>query len=295
MSGRRRPREATEAARTLPDSPPCATGTCAEDCLTRDFPPREVDIPISEVISGAPTAYASWNGTYGWQSKYMLTMRRNPCSVLLTMRLKVSGAAMTAAQKTAWKNAIEAKWNNKVRFMCPDTRCAGACGAGYPVSVEVQYVEANFHYEITAHNPGATTGGRAGLGGTISMTGWGVNDLIDITHEFGHMIGNPEEYFTTDGFDYRFGDWRINGFRDPGGGNMNNPQHDPASRNYQKIREQASIILGGANACTLNPPPAPPTNPNPMPIPPPPPPPAAATPAAAAASTPAAPTAGTGH
>lgn len=263
LLGRRRPREAAEAARAMPDTAPCATGTCPDDCASRDLPPREVDIAVTETISGAPTTptdYSSWNNTYGWQSKYMLTVRRTSCTVLLTMRLKVTGAAITAAQKTAWKTAIENKWNGKVRFVCPDRRCVGACGAGYPVAVEVVYVESGEHYTVTANNPGAAEGGRAGLGGTTSMTGWGVDDLVDITHEFGHMIGAPEEYFTTDGFDYTF-NHATRGFRDDGGGNMNNPANDPASRNYRKICEQASLIFGRDMACTMEPPPTQPSGP----------------------------------
>lgn len=274
LFNRRRPREAAEAARAMPDSPPCATGTCAEDCLTRDFPPREVNVAVSETITNAPTAYASWNNTYGWRSKYKLTVRRSSCSVLLTMRLKISGT-ITDAQKAAWKSAIEGRWNNKVKFVCPDPRCAGACGAGYPVSVEVVYVDSGEHYVVTANTPGSAEGGRSGLGGTTSMTGWGVNDLVDITHEFGHMIGAPEEYFTTNGVDYTHGDPNTRGFRDPGGGNMNNPANDPRPPNYDLIRQQAAQILGGRTACTTEsltatpaaatpptaPPPAPPATP----------------------------------
>ena len=84
LFGRRRGREATEAAQAMPDTAPCATGNCPEECLTRDFPPREVDIAVSETITGAPSAptdYSSWNNTYGWRSKYMLTVRRSSCSV----------------------------------------------------------------------------------------------------------------------------------------------------------------------------------------------------------------------
>lgn len=290
LFGRRRSREATDAARTMPDSPPCATGTCGDDCLTRDFRPREVNIQVTEVISNAPPEHAGWNGRYGWDSKYTLTVRRSPCEVLLQMKLKVVGDHVAAAPKDRWKSAIETKWNGKVKFVCPDRNCAGACGAGYPVRIEVLFIETGTpHYEITACLPGTTTssaggtGSRAGLGGTISMKGWGTEDFVDVTHEFGHMLGNPEEYFTTDGFDYQFGDWRINGFRDPGGGNMNNPDHDPASRNYVKILEQANLITGRNAACSLDPPAAQPTNPNPLPVPAKPaPPPAAPAPAAPA-------------
>ena len=245
---RRRRTETVEAARRMPDSPPCATASCAEPCLTRNFSPREVNRNVSETISNAPAAYAAWNGTYGWKSKYMLTVNRSTCSVLVTMRLKISGT-ITDAQKAAWKAAIEGRWNGKVKFVCPDTACPGACGGGYPVSVEVLWVTSNEHDTITANNPGATEGGRSGQGGTTSMTGWGVDDLEDITHEFGHMLGAPEEYFTTDGTDHTHGGTRT-GFRDAAGGNMNNPAHDPLPPNYDLIRQEAVTVLGRRAACT---------------------------------------------
>lgn len=241
-------RDAVEAARARPDAPPCATRSCAEPCLTADLPPREVNLAISETISNAPTAYAAWNGTYGWQSKYTLTVRRSTCTVLITMKLKINGT-ITDAQKAAWKSAIEARWNNKVKFVCPDGGCPGACAAGYPVSVEVVYVTSGEHYVVNAHTPGADASGRAGLGGTISMTGWGVNDTVDVTHEFGHMLGAPEEYFTTNGTDHTHGGTTA-GFRDAAGGNMNNPANDPLPRNYDLIAGQAALAMGRRASCT---------------------------------------------
>jgi hypothetical protein len=246
-----RRRQTVEAARQMPDTPPCATASCAAECLGRNFRPREVNRTISETISNAPARYAAWNGTYGWQSKYMLTVNRSTCGVLVTMRLKITGT-ITDAQKAAWKAAIEARWNGKVKFVCPDTACPGACGAGYPVRVEVHWVTSNEHYTITANNPAANEGGRSGLGGTTSMTGWGVDDTVDITHEFGHMLGAPEEYFTTNGIDHTHGG-TCNGFRDAGGGNMNNPSHDPLPPNYDLIRQEAVTVLGRTVACTTQP------------------------------------------
>lgn len=125
-----------------------------------------------------------------------LTVRRSTCTVLVTVKLRVVGA-ITDAQKAAWKSAIEARWNNKVKFVCPDAACPGACATGYPISVEVLHVTAGEHYVINADSPPAAAGGRAGLGETTSMTGWGVDDTVDVTHEFGHMLSAPDEYFTT--------------------------------------------------------------------------------------------------
>ena len=142
----------------------------------------------------------------------------------------------------AWKSACENKWNGKAKFCCS----GGGCPNGYTVSTVLQHVTSGEHYPVTANTPGATAGGRSGLGGTSSMTGWGVNDTVDITHEFGHMLGNCDEYFTTNGTDYSSGG---TGFRSPTGRIMNNPANDPALRNYDFIRRQTQSALGGGATC----------------------------------------------
>jgi len=220
--------------------------TPCSDCRQRTIPPREVDVAISETISNAPTTptdYSAWNGTFGWQSKFTVAVDRPNCSVKVTIKIKVTGT-ITDAQKTAWKSAIESKWSNKVKLVCNDPACPQACTGGYPVIVELRYVGSGEHYTVTANTPGAAEGGRAGLGGTTSMTGWGVNDTVDITHEFGHMLGNVEEYFTTDRVDYTHGG-TVSGFRDAGGGIMNNPSNDPTTGNFHLVAQQAQAAMGG--------------------------------------------------
>jgi hypothetical protein len=73
------------------------------------------------------------------------------------------------------------------------------------------------------------------------MTDWGTGDTTDITHEFGHMLGNPEDYFTTNGHNYATGGKA--GFRDPGGGVMNNPAERAHRRHFNLLREQVAKML----------------------------------------------------
>ena len=215
-------------------------------CTTKTFPSQEVDKTITETISNAPAPYQKWNNTYTWQSKFALLVNRSNCSVTATIKIKVTGT-VTEAQKSAWKSAIESKWNGKVKLTCPDPSCAAACPSGYQVNVVLLYVTSGEHYTVTANQPGA--GGTEGQGGTNGMTGWGVNDTVDVTHEFGHMLGNPEEYFTTNGTDYTDGG-KNRGFRDPDGGVMNNPAGNPLPQNYDLIRQQAAAVMGQGVACT---------------------------------------------
>ena len=216
---------------------PAAGGASAVSCPNST---KDVNNRVTETITNGDPA--SWNGTYSWDSKYQLAIAN--CVATVTVRLKVTGT-ITDAQKAAWKTAIENKWNNKVYFCCSGCNCP----KGVACKIAVQYVDSGEDYDVAAQTPGADEGGRAGLGGTTSMTGWGVDDTTDVTHEFGHMLGNPEEYFTTNGTDYTYGGTKL-ASRDPSGGIMNNPANDPLPRNYDPIRSQVESQLGGGASCS---------------------------------------------
>jgi hypothetical protein len=164
------------------------------------------------------------------------------------VKIKVTGT-ITDAQKAGWKSAIESKWNGKAKLSCPDPSCAAACPNGYPITIVVQYVTSGEDYAVTANDPSASGGssvspsGTYGVGGTLRMDIWGVNDTTDIVHEFGHMLGNVDEYFTTNGVDYTYGGTK-SGFRDSTGGIMNNPSNNPLPSNYNLIAQQAGTTMG---------------------------------------------------
>ena len=218
-----------------------------------EFMVRDVDRPITEVISHAPTQFAAWNNTYNWQSKWRLRLSTKATSggpkLEVIVRLYTTA---TASQKQAWENAIVSKWDNKFAFCVKkDPPPSGATGAAlyseaYPIRIGIAWVDsaADAHYTIAANAPGANEGGRSGIGGTTSMTGWGTGDTTDITHEFGHILGCPEEYFTTNGVDYyaMYGGY----FRVAGAGVMNNPAGPALARNFDIIRQEAATLRGVA-------------------------------------------------
>jgi hypothetical protein len=230
----------------LVEKSPCEVPPPPDPCTKKAFPAREVSKALTETISGATDP--KWNKTFGWDSKFSLVVDRTNCSVTVTVKIKIVGT-IGDAQKTAWKSAIETKWNGKVKMVCTDPACKAACPDGYSVSMVLEFVTSGEHYPVTANQPGS--GGTEGLNGTNGMQGWGVDDTVDITHEFGHMLGNPEEYFTTNGVDYTYGGTK-RGYRDDDGGIMNNPANDPLPRNYDFIRQQVMAVMGTGVACTTN-------------------------------------------
>jgi hypothetical protein len=78
-------------------------------------------------------------------------------------------------------------------------------------------------------------------GSTTNMGNWGANDTVDVGHEFGHMLGALDEYFTVDGVNWGAG-------RQPGGSIMNNPANNPATRHYNLVRDTVNTLLG--STCT---------------------------------------------
>lgn len=192
----------------------------------------ETNQSVTETISNAPAKYNDWNKSFTWQSKFQVTYDPGTERATIVSRL-FSTAADTVKQ--GWETAIEDRWG-KGQF---DIEIWQDClPKVVPVDVDVQWVTdaAKAHYTITSNAPGTKLDGREGNGGTAGMTVWGETDRTDITHEYGHMLGNPEEYFTTNGTDYTHGG-ADQGFRDNGRGIMNNPSEAPEPRHYAMVRD----------------------------------------------------------
>jgi hypothetical protein len=227
--------------------------TLARLVATEERPVRrkEVDAAVTEHISHAPAAFSAWDGTYGWRAKWRLKLDMRGEQGELDVKVRLYSTA-SAAVKAAWSKAIRRKWSGRFAF-CVKRETPIALPAGgtddlaemYPIWITIEWVDdpAKAHYVIRANDAAADEGGRAGQGGTTSMVGWGTADTEDVTHEFGHILGCPEEYFTTNGVDYSAGG-RRQGFRDPGGGVMNNPAGPALARNFALIQAQAAALRG---------------------------------------------------
>jgi hypothetical protein len=216
---------------------PSSKGGCSSPIVVN------VNQTTSQTISNAPAPYAAWNGTYSWTSKYKIEINKSNKTIRVSSKLKVNGT-ITEAQKTGWKSALETEWNNKAKISCN----SGSDTTVYPVTIDVGFVNSGEDYAVTANGAGAQEGGRSGRGGTTSMTGWGVADTVDICHEFGHMLGNTDEYFTCNGVNFSSGG---NAFRNPTGGVMNNPSNNPKLSNYTLIKNKVQTALGAGVSCTV--------------------------------------------
>jgi len=186
----------------------------------------EVDEACTQTISNAPPEAAAWNGTYGWRTRFRLRVTQRPCEAEVTVRVRVTGA-ITSAQLAAWETAIEASWNNLFK-LCTASLC---CQNGTPIRCDIQFVSTGEHQVVVAGSS------------TTNMGNWGATDTADVDHEFGHMLGALDEYFTVNGTNWGPG-------RQPAGAIMNNPANPPEARHYELIRVRAQNLTGLASTTT---------------------------------------------
>jgi hypothetical protein len=189
---------------------------------------REVAQSMTEVITEATDP--AWNGTYGWTSKFKVTVDQPNSRITVLTRIKMIGA--TEAQQAAWAGAIEQKWGNAYKLCCQGGGGQPCCINGYTIVYDLQWVTSNEHYVVY------------GAPSTTNMLNWGLNDLVDTTHEVGHMLGSKEEYYTIDGVPW--GAPRV-----ATGSIMNNPANFPFPRHYDLIAAQALLLLKGGITGTV--------------------------------------------
>ena len=129
-------------------------------------PTEEVSFSVKECI-------------YGWTAAY------EQRGTLITVRIKLDpDRDVTAAELNTlhdkWRTGIENKWSN--RFGC----CDGAdCRCQCSLQFRVEWVTSAEHHRVRVRRGPARS----------NMTTWDTSDSGDVAaHEFGHMLGHPDEY-----------------------------------------------------------------------------------------------------
>jgi len=140
-----------------------------------DFP-NGVLGPVQEISFAMSECSFSWTAAYA-QRGTEITVR-----IRLVPDNGISAETMTTLRAT-WKNGIESKWSNRFGC-CTDPGCIGRC----QLTFRVEWVTSGEHHAVRV---------RQGPGQT-DMTTWDTSDSGDVaSHEFGHMLGHPDEYAAT--------------------------------------------------------------------------------------------------
>lgn len=116
---------------------------------------------------------------YSWTARYRQTWTHIVVRINLSPDAGITNATMTNLQNT-WQTTIENRWS--------DIWGAGQAGElTCPFTFDVQWVNANAHHNVRVRQGPAQT----------NMTTWDTSDTGAVaSHEFGHMLGNPDEYGT---------------------------------------------------------------------------------------------------
>ena len=116
---------------------------------------------------------------YGWTAAY------DQRGTLITVRIRLNPDDGISAEtmntlRNRWKTGIEDKWSNRFGC-CNNPGCIGQCVLNF----RVEWVSSGEHHTVRVQTGPARS----------NMTTWDTEDTGDVaSHEFGHMLGHPDEY-----------------------------------------------------------------------------------------------------
>ncbi|MFB7360339.1 hypothetical protein, partial [Streptomyces gardneri] len=130
--------------------------------------PEEVSFAVSEC-------------DFAWTARYLQDDTHVTVRILLNPDAGITSATMNTL-RTTWHTGIVGKWSNRFD-------CIGPNGQRQPITFDVQWVTSNPHHVVRVRPGPAAT----------NMGNWDTSDSGDVaSHEFGHMLGHPDEYADTD-------------------------------------------------------------------------------------------------
>ena len=130
------------------------------------------DLSPSASPSAQEISFSVAECSFGWTAAFVQTGTNITARIQLNPDSDVS-ATLLAEVKDRWKRGIEDKWS--YRFGC------GSCA----LTFQVQWTSSSPHLAVRVKKGG----GRSNLGL------WHTDDSGDVaSHEFGHLMGHPDEY-----------------------------------------------------------------------------------------------------
>lgn len=171
-----------------------------------DADTTQINVPVSQQLD-----YRDGTGLHDFAWNVQLKMTERPTELLVSVAVKLDEqGVITGDYRARWSRQIQSAWNCG-RLILP-------AGHSKPIRFELDWYPIDYAgqaYTVGVHQPPRppAEGGyrRTGTGrweaqtrgptvgsnvGTPHMGAWGADDEAAIAHEFGHMIGCPDEYYT---------------------------------------------------------------------------------------------------
>jgi hypothetical protein len=154
--------------------------------LSRNLRPNVID-EVSTKLKETLVTGKGKTQDYEWTANYSVYMYEN--SIVIEVRIKLKGKVSEQTKK-AWLEGINAKWNNKFQFNNGKRKVS--------LDFWAVFTDLNPHVEVDVVNKPKSSG-------DWDRRHWDAGDSEGDTqgdaaaHEFGHMIGNKDEYNLPDG------------------------------------------------------------------------------------------------
>jgi hypothetical protein len=128
-------------------------------------------------LIGAERARNVSECVYGWRSAFFQSDTHVVVRIQLNPDAGISAATMNTL-RTTWRNGIIGKWSDRFECRAPN-------GERRRITFDVHWVTSGAHHVVRVR-PGPERS---------NMTTWDTSDSGDVaSHEFGHMLGHPDEY-----------------------------------------------------------------------------------------------------
>lgn len=168
---------------------------------------------------------------FEWRSKFDV----NVVESKIIVTIKILSSINADQFQSVWAKQVYDKWSNRFAIKVGDK--------SYPIEVKLVQVGklSDAHYEVEAKDGRSAlhSDGR-GHFGTSSMTEWGQHDSMDVAHEVGHMLGNPDEYGKV-----KIGDGDVRDYtKEPSKNIMGVTSENPIAKHYYLIKWAVDRELG---------------------------------------------------
>ncbi len=130
-----------------------------------------------ESVARQQVSFSMSECIYGWTAAFEQTWSHVVVRVRLNPDQGITAQTMSTLRAT-WENTIQTRWSDRWAI-------ARAGELACNITFDIQWVNSGQHHTVRV---------RQGPAGT-NMTTWDTADSGAVaSHEFGHMIGNPDEY-----------------------------------------------------------------------------------------------------